>query len=178
MGKGNWSYVKRRYVCVAVDHNGYSSLEEAPSDERALPFSFYPIQISIDIVEDGVARHAYDSLIRGATQLTPNVRENAPASISTIQREGKELREVLADWKALLRVDDLIVVDSSGALDELRRAAQKLAIEREAEFFDMFAYIDAGTLRSEAIWRMQRHVGFEELCQHFQATLAPKDACR
>ena len=37
----------------------------------ALPFSSYPIQLSVDIVEEGEVRHAFDTVICGATSLAP-----------------------------------------------------------------------------------------------------------
>ena len=64
-------YMAIRYICLDVETNGFRSAEGAPRSEWTLPSANCPIQLSVDIVEDGVVWHAMDTCIQGATQLAP-----------------------------------------------------------------------------------------------------------
>ena len=59
-----------RYVCLDVETDGFLGKTGAPREDWALPWSSYPIQLSVDFVEHGEVIHAMDAMIRGATQLS------------------------------------------------------------------------------------------------------------
>ena len=67
-----------RYVCLDFETTGFAKPGAAPSHEWPLPFANYPIQLSIDVVEDGEVTHLYDTLIKGARQFCPWVKANVP----------------------------------------------------------------------------------------------------
>ena len=50
-----------RFVCLDFETNGFYD-ESVP----VLPWTSYPIQISLTAVENGTVVHLYDSLIKGA----------------------------------------------------------------------------------------------------------------
>ena len=64
-----------RYVCLDFETNGFS-LKGAKFEDWTLPFSSYPVQLSVDAVEDGEVSHLYDTVIRGATSRAPWAQEN------------------------------------------------------------------------------------------------------
>ena len=161
-----------RYVCVDFETNGFPK-KGASRDEWTLPFSSYPIQISVDIVEDGVARHAYDSLIRGATQLAPWVHENVPISLSALREEGKDLCEILVDMAALLREGDTIVAHNAAFdLDTaLGRTMRRLGVDTP-ELRSILTAPRFCTMRCAYFKAaFNRQPKLKELCQHFEATL-------
>ncbi len=61
-----------------------------------LPLSSFPIQLSVDIVEDGEITHAYDTIIAGATSFAPWVLESVAITVAEASR-GKPFRQVLED---------------------------------------------------------------------------------
>ena len=161
-----------RYMCIDFETNGFAK-KGAPRNEWPLPFSSYPIQVSVDIVEDGVVQHAYDSLIRGATQLTPWVRENVPISLGAIRENGKDLRQVVADLAALLCPGDTIVAHN-GAFDlntALGRSASRLGIETP-ELRRILTAPRFCTMRcAYARAAIQGAPNMKRLCEHFEVTL-------
>ena len=162
----------RRYLCIDFETNGFAK-RAAPPNEWPLPFANYPIQVSVDIVEDGVVHHAYDSLIRGAKQLAPWVRENVPISIEDLQQNGKDLREVLADIAALLSPGDTIVAhnvtfDLSMVVG---RATERLGIDTP-EVHRILSAPRFCTMRCN--YSRSSFKGppkLQRLCDHFQVTL-------
>ena len=59
-----------RYICLDFETNGFPT-RGAERRDWPLPFSSFPTQISVDIVEGGEVSHAFDTYIRGATSLAP-----------------------------------------------------------------------------------------------------------
>ena len=161
-----------RYVCIDFETNGFPK-KGASRDEWTLPFSSYPIQVSVDIVDDGVAYHAYDSLIRGATQLAPWVRENVPIALLALQKDGKDLREILVDLASLLREGDTIVAHNvSFDLDTaLGRTTRRLGIDTP-ELRCILTAPRFCTMRcaySKVVFN--RPPKLKDLCEHFEVVL-------
>ena len=50
-----------RYVCLDFETNGFPE-----KDCKPMPWSSYPIQVSLTAVENGEVAHLYDSYIQGA----------------------------------------------------------------------------------------------------------------
>ena len=96
-----------RYVCIDFETNGFST-RSAPKSDWTLPFSSYPMQVSIDIVEDDQIYHAFDTLIKGATRLAPWVKENVPFGLEALE-SGETFEHVLNELAALLQEGDTLV---------------------------------------------------------------------
>jgi DNA polymerase III alpha subunit (gram-positive type) len=96
-----------RLLCIDFETNGFPT-SGAPRCDRPLPWSSYPIQVSMDFVADGVITHAYDSIIRGATNLAPWVRDNVQITLEQI-RAGKSWDRVVDDIAGLLLPGDVMV---------------------------------------------------------------------
>ena len=122
----------QRYVCLDFETNGFPK-KGAPFRDWPLPFSSYPIQLSVDVVEDGEVWHAYDTLIWGAEQLAPWVRGNVPITLEDLE-EGVLFQEAARALARLLRDGDTIVAhNASFDLDMvLARAAGRRGCERLA----------------------------------------------
>jgi DNA polymerase III alpha subunit (gram-positive type) len=73
-----------------------------------LPWAGFPIQISIDAVEHGEVTHLYDSLVKGAIQLCPWVRENVPITLESLA-DGKDFADVIREVAALIQDGDCLV---------------------------------------------------------------------
>jgi DNA polymerase III epsilon subunit-like protein len=106
-----------RYVVIDLETNGFppkNPYPKLPKSEWTLPFASYPIQLSVDIVEeDGVVYHAYDTIIAGATGLAPWVKEHVPISLEQI-RHGESFTNVLEHLAGLLQDGDTIVAHNVG----------------------------------------------------------------
>jgi DNA polymerase III epsilon subunit-like protein len=123
-----------RYVCIDFETNGFSR-PGAPRSEWTLPWSNFPTQIPVDIVEDGEVSHARDTVISGATCLSAWARDNVNLTLPQI-RAGTPFSEVVRTLVALLRDGDTIVAhNASFDLDAvLSRTAQKLRERDGTEF--------------------------------------------
>ena len=97
-----------RYVVLDFETNGLRGAEDAPKRDWPLPFANSPIQVPVEIVEDGAISHAFDSWIKGAKQLSAWTREHVPVSMEELQR-GRFLEDVLEELSGLLRDDDVLV---------------------------------------------------------------------
>ena len=92
-----------RYVCLDFETNGF------PDDVcKPLPWSSYPIQVSLTAVEGGEVTHLYDSRIRGAETFSPWVAKNVPITLSEL-KDAPTLTKVIRDIAELLRPTDWIV---------------------------------------------------------------------
>ena len=161
-----------RFVCLDFETNGFPT-KNAHCKDWPLPFSSFPIQVSVDIVEDGVTWHEYDSLIKGATRFAPWVREHVPVSLSGIWIEGRELCDVLVDLANLLHEGDTIVAHNvSFDLDTvLGRATERLGIDTP-ELRRILAAPRFCTMRcAYARMAFKRLPKLHELCQHFEVQL-------
>jgi hypothetical protein len=115
-----------RYVCIDFETNGFS-VPNAPRSDWTLPWSNFPTQISVDIVEDGEVHHAFDTVISGVTNLSAWARTHVNLTLAQI-RAGMPFREVVRKLAALLRDGDTIVAHNVRFdLDQaLARTAQRL----------------------------------------------------
>ena len=100
-----------RFVCLDFETTGLP-VRGAPPSEIPLPFENFPIQVSVDIVEDGEIHHAYDSLIAGASQFNKWVRTNVPVTLESLEY-GRTLPQVVCDIAGLLRDGDTIVTHNT-----------------------------------------------------------------
>ena len=161
-----------RFVCLDFETNGFPT-KGAPRHEWTLPFCSYPIQLSVDIVEDGSVHHAYDALISGATQLAPWVRENVPITVAELYRQGKDIRDVIDDLAALLQDGDTIVAHNAAFdLDTvLSRTSRRLGIETP-ELNRILTAPRFCTMRcaysKNAFGRLPK---MKDLCDHFEVSL-------
>ena len=164
----------RRYICIDFETNGFRSPAGAPRSDWTLPFSSYPTQLSVDVVEEGVVWHAFDTCIRGATSLAPWVRENVPVSMEDI-RGGRKFEDVLEELANLIQEGDTLVAHNANFDINMVivRAARLLAIKSPAldrilacpRFCTMrSAY--ARTIRGDGKWP-----SMAQLCEHFEVTL-------
>ncbi len=160
-----------RYVCIDFETNGFPTKSAAKCD-WTLPFSNYPIQLSVDIVKNGEVVHAYDTLICGATGLAPWVRENAPINLGDLD-QGKGFHEVLQDFADLLIDGDTIVAHNAKFDIEtvIARAASKLNINTPALWKILAAprFCTCNSSYSRAVFG--RRPKLKELCDHFQVQL-------
>ena len=75
-----------KYLILDTETSG-NRARPKPGDPPVRPFDYplpwadFPLQVSVDAVEYGEITHLYDSLVKGATQLSPWVRENVAALI-------------------------------------------------------------------------------------------------
>jgi len=160
-----------RYVCLDFETNGFPK-KGAPYPDWPLPFSSYPIQLSVDIVEDGEVWHAYDTLIWGAEQLAPWVRANVPITLEDLE-EGVLFEDAVHDLARLLRDGDTIVAhNASFDLDTvLARAAGRLGCESLARLVlakPRFCTMRCAYTRA-ALGRPQPNL--RDLCAHFEVEL-------
>ena len=159
-----------RYVCLDFETNGFPK-RGAPYPDWPLPFSSYPIQLSVDIVEDGEVWHAFDTLVWGAEQLAPWVRANVPISLEGLE-EGVLFEDAVHDLARLLRDGDTIVAHgASFDLDMvLARAARRLDCEGLAQ--QVLALPRFCTMRcAYSRAALGRQPGLKDLCAHFEVEL-------
>ncbi len=100
-----------RYLCLDFETNGFP-LKGAAFGDWTLPFSSFPIQLSVDIVEDGEVTHSYDTVIAGATSFASWVTDNVPITVAEV-RQGTPFRQVLEDLAGLLQDGDTIVAHNA-----------------------------------------------------------------
>ena len=93
-----------------------------------MPWSSYPIQLSVDFVEHGEVTHAMDAMIRGATQLSPWVRKNVIVTLNDLEERGVDFKGALQQLADMLREGDVIVAHNAQFDLEtvLARTADKL----------------------------------------------------
>ena len=160
-----------RYLCIDFETNGFPT-KNAPRSDWTLPFHSYPIQISIDIVEDGAIHHAMDALIKGATRLAPWVKNNVPYGLTDLQ-QGETFENVLNTFADLLQEGDTIVAHNAdfdiGTV--IARTSRRLGLKTPAlqkilespRFCTMrCAYV------KEVFGRCPK---LDELCNHFEVSL-------
>jgi DNA polymerase III epsilon subunit-like protein len=160
-----------RYLCVDFETNGFST-KCAPNSDWTLPFSSYPIQISVEIVEDGQIYHAYDTLIKGAIRLAPWVKENVPFTLEDLQN-GETFENVLAQIDALIQDGDTIVAHNVnfdiGMV--IGRTAKRLGINSHAltRILELPRFCTMRCLYVRGVFG--RCPKLFELCNHFEVPL-------
>ena len=160
-----------RYVCLDFETNGFPK-RGAPYPDWPLPFSSYPIQLSVDIVEDGEIWHAFDAIIAGATQLAPWVRANVPISLEDVAA-GRPFHDVVKELAGLLRDGDTIVAHNvSFDLDT--------ALVRTSRRLDYYSHELRWVLSTPRFCTMRcaysraalgRQPSLADLCAHFEVEL-------
>ena len=145
-----------------------------------MPWSSFPIQLSVDFVEHGEVTHAMDTLIRGVIQLSPWVKENVPITLKDIQERGVDFRGVLQQLADMLRAGDMIVAHNAHFDLEtvLARTTNKL--------YDLECLDAATNAAARAILETPRFCtmrcaysqttfgkppSMSQLCEHFQVSL-------
>ena len=96
-----------RYVCVDFETNGFPEKDWLP-----LPWSSYPIQVSLTAVENGEVIHLYDSYIQGAQSICNWVMRNTNVSFKKLNK-APTLPEVIKQIAALLRSTDWLVAHNA-----------------------------------------------------------------
>ena len=110
-----------RFVCLDFETNVFF-------DEKVyvLPWTSFPIQVSLTAVENGVVTHLYDSLIQGAESFATWVNDNVPIKISDLDG-APGLRTVIAEMASKLKPDDFVVAHNV-------RFDMEQCLRRTAEF--------------------------------------------
>ena len=85
--------IDQRFLVIDFETNGFSD-PRAKRQDYTLPWQNYPIQLSVDVVEGGEAKHAFDTLIRGAVRLGKWVKENVPVQLEDLE-EGIEFEQAV-----------------------------------------------------------------------------------
>ena len=167
-----------RYVCLGFETNGFLGKTGAPREDWTLPWSSNPIQLGVDFVEHGEVTHAMDAVIRGATQLSPWVRNNVPITLKDIAERGVHFMEVVKQLAGMLREGDMIVAHNAqfdlemvlartanklydlDCLDDLSAARVILEAPRFCTMRCAYSRTTFGKLPS-----------MHQLCEHFQVSL-------
>ena len=96
-----------RYVCVDFETNGFPE-----KDCKPMPWSSYPIQVSLTAVENGEVVHLYDSYIQGAESFNIWVAKHVPITFKDLSRAPK-LPKVIQEIAAVLRPTDWLVAHNA-----------------------------------------------------------------
>jgi DNA polymerase III epsilon subunit-like protein len=155
-----------RYVCLDFETNGFPK----PGD-WTLPFSSFPIQLAVDIVEDGEVTHAYDTVIAGATSLAPWVQDNVHITLAEIRR-GTPFRQVLEDLAGIIQDGDIIVAHNASfdINTAIGRTAERLGIQTPA-LLKILQTPRFCTMRCAYTKSLKGGSKMKDLCAHFQVTL-------
>ena len=160
-----------RYVCLDFETNGFAQ-KGAPPCFYTLPFSSYPIQLAVSVVEDGVVRHEYDTLIRGATRFAKWVWQNVPIPLHAL-KDGKGFPEVIEDFASILKDGDVLVAHNAdfdlGTV--FSGVSRRLGIDTPAlqKILQMPRFCTMKCAYSKSVFSKQPSMG--ELCAHFQVPL-------
>jgi DNA polymerase III alpha subunit (gram-positive type) len=155
-----------RYVCIDFETNGFPE-----GGSWTLPFSSFPIQLSVDIVEDGEVNHAYDTIIAGATSFGNWVKNNVHITVAEAAK-GKPFRQVLEDLANILQEGDTIVAHNAN-FDlnmAIGRTANKLGITTPA-LLKILQTPRFCTMKCSYTKALQGGSSMKDLCAHFQVTL-------
>eukprot|EP00973_Karenia_brevis_P026133 3607253-Karenia_brevis.AAC.1 len=160
-----------RFVVIDIETNGFAE-KNAPRSNWTLPFSSYPIQVSVDIVEDGQVHHAYDCIVHGARGLAAWVQKNVPITLEDIQH-GRPFQQVLEDIAGLLQDGDTIVAHNVAFdLDTaIARTARKLNLDTPAlrRILEAPRFCTMRCAYSRQVFG--RAPPLHELCKHFEVDL-------
>ena len=100
-----------RFLVVDFETNGFVKSGMKRS-EMPLPYENCPTQISVDLVEQGEAKHLFDCYIRGATRFTPYVREKVQVTLEQAA-SGESFKDVVARIAEHLDEDTTIVAHNA-----------------------------------------------------------------
>ena len=168
------SAVTTRYLCLDFETNGFPKKGGLASD-RPYPWCSFPIQLAVVIVEDGEIIPAYDTVIRGATQLAPFVRDKVPVTMNDI-RCGVWFNEMLNDLAALIQPGDVLVAHNArfdlddclhtSAIRYKRQKGYPLDEEALTKILRTPTFCTMKFAWTVARW--PRGLKMKELCDHFQ----------
>jgi DNA polymerase III epsilon subunit-like protein len=163
-----------RYICLDFETNGFSP-PDAPRADWTLPWSNFPTQISVDIVQDGEVQHAFDTVIAGATNLSAWSKANVNVSIEEI-RGGMPFRWVVKKLAALLQDGDTIVAHNAKFDVDivLARTAQRMKERDGADVIGLDRILQAPrfcTMRCAYARGLDKQPKLELLCKHFEVEL-------
>ena len=143
-----------------------------------LPWTSYPIQVSLTTVENGVVTHLYDSLVQGAESFATWVNDNVPIQISDLDG-APGLRAVITEMASKLKPDDFVVAHNVRFDMEqcLRRTAEFKGIKSpELDFIlslPRFCTQNCEYVKS-VLCRGERRL--ENVCGHFGVEFHPSSA--
>ena len=152
-----------RYVCLDFETNGFPE-----KDCKPMPWSSYPIQVSLTAVENGEVVHLYDSCIQGAESFNPWVSQNVPITFKDLSKAPK-LPKAIQEIAAVLRPTDWLVAHNARFDLEtcLARTGQKAKIYSEDLHFILslprFCTMNCSYMRSVSAGRPTLAL----LCKHF-----------
>ncbi len=120
-----------RYICLDCETNGFSE-RNAEFENWTLPFSSYPVQLSVHAVEDGEVSHLYETVICGATSRSKWVQDNIRLTLEEI-KGGIPFRQMLTELADLLKPGDVLVAhNASFDIDTcISKAAMRMGLDDE-----------------------------------------------
>ena len=152
-----------RYVCVDFETNGFPE-----KNAMLLPWSSYPIQVSLSAVENGEVIHLYDSYIQGAESVSKWVMDNTNVSFKKLNKAPR-LREDIKQIAALLQPTDWLVAHNAHFDLEtcLIRTCERESIYNE-DLHKILSLPRFCTMQCSYMKSVppKRH-SMETLCQHF-----------
>ena len=160
-----------RYLCLDFETNGFP-LKGAAFKDWTLPFSSYPVQLSVHAVEDGEVSQLYDTVIRGVTSRAPWAQANIRLSLAEIAA-GKPFETMISDLAGLMQEGDVLVAhNASFDLDTcIGRTAMKLKMDTPA-LRSILAAPRFCTMRcAYCKGAFKKAPKLQELCDHFQVEL-------
>ena len=156
-----------RYVCLDFETNGFP-MKDCKPDCQPMPWSSYPIQVSLTAVENGEVVHLYDSHIQGAESFNAWVSRNVPVTFADLA-QAPPLPKVIQEVARLLRPTDWLVAHNAHFDLEtcLARTGQKAKIYSEDLHFILslprFCTMNCSYMRSVS----PRRPSLALLCKHF-----------
>ena len=160
-----------RYLCLDFETNGFSE-KNAQFKDWTLPFSSYPVQLSVHAVEDGEVSQLYETVICGVTSRAPWAQKNIRLTLAEIAR-GIPFRTMITELARLLKPGDVLVAhNASFDLDTcISRTATKLNVDSFAlrrilatpRFCTMRCAYSKGAFKKAP--------KLQDLCDHFEVQL-------
>ena len=160
-----------RYLCLDFETNGFP-VPGAPFEEWTLPFSSYPVQLSVHAVKDGEVSHLYETVISGVTSRSKWAQDNIRLSLEEIAY-GTPFRRMIYELARLLKPGDVLVAhNASFDIDmAIGRTALKLKMDTPA-LRSILAAPRFCTMRcAYCKGAFKKAPKLQELCDHFQVEL-------
>ena len=156
-----------RYVCIDFETNGISE-RGAPFKHWTLPCQNYPTQLSVDIVEDGMVAHVYDTYVRGATSMSAWAKQNTPITLEALST-GRPLAVVVEDLADLIQPGDTLVAHNVhyDLNQSLAYACRKQGIDSPA-LNKILCAPRFCTMRCAYSKTIGKQIKLETLCHHFE----------
>jgi DNA polymerase III alpha subunit (gram-positive type) len=163
-----------RYLCLDFETNGFSE-RNAEFKNWTLPFSSYPVQLSVHAVEDGEVSHLYETVICGATSRSKWVQDNIRLTLEEIAN-GIPFHQMIEELAALLEPGDVLVAhNASFDIDMcIATAARRIRNEPICMFAveEILATPRFCTMKcaySKSVFGKQPKM--QQLCDHFEVEL-------